>query len=149
METPLELIGRIYDAVADATRWREFLDALVHASNCTTGTLVLLGPRSEDASIVCWYGLTDEDIALYTERYAANDPMRKASARVAEGALVTSLDLCSEREFEESIAYREFYGPRGLHHTLGGCILRTEIGKSGVTLLRAKKDGPCGEYELS
>jgi hypothetical protein len=44
---------------------------------------------------------------------------------------------------------REFYGPRSLHHTFGGCILRTGIGRSGVTLLRAKKDGPCGEKELS
>jgi hypothetical protein len=76
METALELIGRIYDAVADPTRWREFLDALVHASNCSTGTLVLLGPRLEDASIVCSYGLRPR-------------PMRMAGRMYCDSAVLT------------------------------------------------------------
>ena len=64
--------------------------------------------------VVCRYGWREEETRLYSERYAAIDPWGLAAAQVPEGEIRTSIELCSEEEFERSAAYREFYAPLGL-----------------------------------
>src|SRR5579872_3015547 len=105
-----DLIGMIYDAVADASRWPIFLEAFVHATNGKNCTLAIHTP--EGWNLVRYYGWSDEDMRLYHERYAAIDPWGVAD-QVEEGAVLPSTDLCSQDEFEQSVAFREFYSPRG------------------------------------
>ena len=149
MKSGFDLVGLIYDAVADSALWPAFLESLAHATNATLGSLTLGTPRIGEVAIVCWYGWRDEDHPLYRDRYMKVDPWARASLLLADGVVDTSESLCSREELEASAAYREFYAPRGCHHGMGGTILRSETGLSFVIVARNKTLGPFGESELS
>jgi DNA-binding CsgD family transcriptional regulator len=147
MDSTLDLIGLIYDAVAGRTVWSEFLRALTRATSATLGSLTLIGPEADRHQIVCWYGWSDGDYRLYAERYALLDPWATGSLRLDEGIVGNSEDLCSREELEESAAYREFYAPRGCDYGCGGTILRTPNSLSFVIVARKKSAGAFGEKE--
>src|SRR5581483_3916189 len=104
-----DLIGMIYDAVADASRWPIFLEAFVRATNGKNCTLAIHTPGMEGWNLVRYHGWSDEDMRLYQERYAAIDPWAAGGQRLEEGEVVTSTDLCSQDELERSVTFREFY----------------------------------------
>lgn len=147
--TSSDLIGLIYDAVPDASRWPVFLEAFVRTTGCKRGTLVLRVSESTDWMVVCWHGWQDDEIRRYQERYAAIDPWGLAGNDLREGEMRTSCELCPQTEFKKSAAYREFYRPLGIDYGFGGVFFRTLNGASGVTLQRGKDQGPCGECEIS
>ena len=99
--------------------------------------------------VVCRYGWREEETRLYSERYAGIDPWGLAAAQVPEGEIRTSIELCSEEEFERSAAYREFYAPLGLDCGFGGVFLRAGAGGSAIVTQRGKEQGPYGEREIS
>ena len=147
MDTVLDLSYLIYDAVSDGSRWQMVLEALACAMRCHAGAFSLWDHRGINVS--CWYGYSNEDVLLYVNRYAADDPWRVGASRIAEGQVSTSEDLCPPEEIEQSVAYREFYGPRGVRYGVGGNILHGDAGMSSIILARGKEGGPCGEPEKS
>ncbi len=147
--TTSDLIGLIYDAVPDASRWPIFLQAFVRTTGCKRGTLALHVSESTDWMVVCWYGWRDDEIRLYQERYAAIDPWALAGNGLREGEIRTSCELCPQKKFKQSAAYREFYRPQGIDYGFGGVFLRSSTGSSGITTQRGKEQGPCGEREIS
>jgi hypothetical protein len=149
MATTSDLIELIYGAVPDASCWQVFLETFVRATGCKIGTLALNVSEAADWMVVCWYGLQDEEIRLFMERYAATDPWAVGGKDMREGEIRTSIELCPQAEFEQSAAYREFYGPRGIDFGFGGVFLRTDAGSSAITVARGEEQGPCGERETS
>jgi DNA-binding CsgD family transcriptional regulator len=146
-KTILDLTGLIYDALADSSRWRLFLEAFVRAVGGTHGTLALRDANDDRFGIICWHGWSDEDIRLYVESYAAIDPWSVGGTRWPEGTVGSDFELCSREVMEESAAFREFYAPRGGIHGMGSTILVTQTGQSLITAMRGAKDGPFGEPE--
>ena len=142
----LELIELIYEAAADASRWRVFLEAFVHALRATAGSLFIQAPRNAELSIVCWCGVPDEDVRLHAERYAAMDPWALAAAENPEGKVRCDFELVPRERMEASAAFREFYLPRDVIHGIGGTILAGSR-KSAIGALRGAARGPFGETE--
>src|SRR5579871_4836453 len=120
----LDLVGLIYDAVPDRSRWPAFLDALAQATNCKRATLIL-DPGSTVWAVVCFHGWQDDEIRLFHERYASIDPWGTACLSVPEGEVRSSHELCSQEELDKNLAYREFYLPRDCVFGFGGMILKT------------------------
>jgi DNA-binding CsgD family transcriptional regulator len=147
LDTTLELLGLIYDAVADAKAWPIFLEALVGAANAALGSLALASLPMDELAVVCWHGWKSEDYPLYRDRYMPFDPWVPALMRLDEGAVGTTEDLCPREETEASATYREFYKPRGCHYGCGCCILRTATTLSCVIVARDSTVGPFGERE--
>lgn len=147
MTSTLDLIGLIYDAVPEASRWQRFLEAFVRATASERGTLVLSCSEPSNWNAVCWHGWTEEEMRTYAQRYAAIDPF--GAQRIPEGEIRLSTELCSSAELEQSKAYREFYSPAGMHFGFGGVILRTDAGTSGICGQRGHNQGPYGESEVS
>ncbi len=143
------LTGLIYDSVNDASRWLAFLDAFAHAIGTPRCALLIHDPEGDGAAAVRWHGWPDEDIRLYFDRYLTIDPMRKACAATPEGTVAADYELYPRQEFEFSVIFREFYGPRDSIHTMGGIILCTGTGQSMITCHRGAKAGPFGEKEKS
>lgn len=146
MQNALELIGLIYDSVADASKWPVFLNEFVRVANCHAASLVLFGSSADEHALVTWYGWTDDDVRVHAERYMASDPWAHSS-HLEEGSVATTEELCSEEEFEASVAYREFYKPRNTRYGFGGIILRVGGKVSAITAARPAEKGPCGEVE--
>lgn len=145
-----DLIGLIYDSVADSSRWPVFLEAFVHATNGKRGTLMINTREKEGWRFACFYGWSEEDTQVYAARYAAIDPWRAGTEQAAEGDVRTSHQICSQEELEKSIAYREFYYARGCDCGVGGVFLRLGSTQSAITMLRARNEqGLCGDREIS
>jgi DNA-binding CsgD family transcriptional regulator len=146
-ETVLALIGLIYDSVADVSQWQIFLDAFLSAIHGRGATLVLIA--SKPAQVVRWSGWSDEDMQLYMQQYAVEDPWRIATTRWPEGAVGNDFDLLPREEMESSVAFREFYSPRDGIYGMGATILVTAAGQSAIAAVRRAKDGPFAEPELA
>jgi DNA-binding CsgD family transcriptional regulator/PAS domain-containing protein len=145
--TILELIGLIYESVADASRWQTFLDAFVGVVRARGAVLALRDSKHADFTLVRWSGWSDEDIRMYMEHYSGTDPWRIGTVRWPEGVVATDLDLCPRQVMESSAAFREFYRPRDGVHGFGGTILVTGTGQSVITAIRTSAAGPFGEPE--
>jgi DNA-binding CsgD family transcriptional regulator len=147
METVLDLIAMVYGAASDSSMWQRFLDAFVLAMNAQKGAFALTTPPSEGSAIFRWCGWNDEDIKVYSERYLRNDPLRIRFEALPEGTFGTPQDFCPEHV--NSVAYREFYGPRDAHFGCGGVFLCAPGGASIINVMRARSDGRFEEKELA
>lgn len=147
-DTVLDLLGLIYDAVADASHWPTFLQSFARAIGAPKGLLALRDSKHIEFACVCWCGWSDEDIRLYGERYAESDPWRIAAGRWPEG-VARDIELCPRAEMEASAAFREFYAPRGAVHGMGAIILVTGTGQATLSVLRDAGAGPFGEPEMA
>jgi DNA-binding CsgD family transcriptional regulator len=146
-DTILELIGLIYESVADGSRWPLFLEALLQAIQARRGALVILDTTEAGSNMICWRGWSNEEIQLFLDRYSAIDPWRIRGARWPEGTVGTDADLCSREEMESSVAFLEFYAPHDAIHGIGGTIMLTSAGRSIFSATRGAGDGPFGEAE--
>lgn len=145
----LELIGLIYDAVADASRWPVFLEAFVRTLDGRQGALSIGDGRWEQYGMVCRYGWSEQDIRIYMDRYAAADPWVQPAKDSPEGTVASSHDLWPEHEMENSPFYRDYLASRDWYYGMGGVILRTETSMSAISMLRGRGKGPCEESERS
>jgi DNA-binding CsgD family transcriptional regulator len=141
------LIELIYGAVSDRGRWPVFLEALVEVTQCRRGALLLSG--APEWSATCFHGWTEQDIATWVGQYVKADLWGMAASKAPLGRVWTSLELCPQEAFEQSVAYREFYGPRNCVFGVGGAFLRTQYGDSAFSLVRERELGPCGDREKS
>jgi len=147
LQTVLDLVGLISEAITDPSRWQTFLDAFVQAVGARTGTLALRDASQEEFGVVRWSGLSEAEVQLYGDKYAATDPWRLGSARWPEGLVGTDVDLCPRTQMESSTAFKEFYAPRDFYHGMGGTILLTSTGQSLISVTRGATAGPFGESE--
>ena len=149
MHSALEIIGLIYDAVAEPPLWQTVLDTFIQATNGIGGSLFVGDAKMDEYGFVCRHRMSEAEAALYHERYAATDGWALRTSAMPEGYVGASHDLWPEAEMLQSPAYQGFYGPRDWHYGMGGIFLRTPTGISAITMLREKAKGPCVEQELN
>ncbi|MBV9770480.1 MAG: helix-turn-helix transcriptional regulator [Bryobacterales bacterium] len=149
MNSALEIISLIYDAVADSSVWQTVLDTFIQATQGIGGSLFVGDPNMDEFAFVRRHRMSEEEAALYIDRYAATDGWALRIPEMPEGTVVASHDIWPEAEMEQSPAYREFYGLRHWHYGMGGIFLRTPTSISAITMIREKEKGPCGERELT
>jgi len=145
--TTLELIKLIYDSVADASRWPVFLNTFLRSVRARRGLLAIRSISGVGFMPVCWSGWPDEDIQLYTERYAAADPWHLGGTRWPEGPVATDREIWPRDDMEASTAFRDFYAPRDCVNGIGATILLTDAAQSAITMVRGAADGPFGPPE--
>lgn len=147
MEIAAEIIGLIYEAVADPSLWQKVLDTFVRATNGIGGSLFVGDSRFDEYAFARRFGMSEEEAALYLERYASSDVWALRVSEVPEGYVGLGNEWWPEEEMIKSPAYREFYGPRNWHYGMVGIFLRTPSSISGISTLREKEKGPFREPE--
>ena len=145
----LELTSLIYASAQDGSRWPQFLEGFARAIGTQRCALLIHDPEGNGAAAVCWHGWPDPDIQLYFDRYIAMDPLRTGCLLAPEGTVAADYEFYPREEFELSVAFREFYGPRDSIHTMGGMILTTRTGHSMITCHRGAAAGRFREKEKS
>ena len=143
----IDPINLIYEAVTETSQWQTVLDSIVQSVGARRGLLSLFSTVSDASHIFRISGWTPEEIALYNDRYAADDPWRIAVARQTEWPVLIDTDICPREVSETSAAYREFYKPKGAAHGMGGGIYTGHAARSVITVTRSLEDGPFGEPE--
>jgi DNA-binding CsgD family transcriptional regulator len=149
MPGALPLIDLIYDAVANPSLWQKVLDTFICATQGIGGSLFVGNAHTDEFAFVRRYRMSEEEAALYFERYAATDVWAARVPEMPEGFVGASHEIWPEKEMVQSRAYQGFYGPRNWHYGMGGIFLRTSTGVSAITMIREKEKGPCGRRELA
>jgi hypothetical protein len=143
-----ELVHCIYDSVSDRAKWREFLERFVNAAGAERGTFVFADASQSAASTNCWFGWSDEDVALHAVRFSTSDPWTTGAMSRPAGFVGPDTDACSREEIESSAAWRDFYLPRDACFGFGGVILKTELHFCQIAVVRGEKRGPFTQGEI-
>ncbi len=137
-----ELIHCIYDAVSDGRKWREFLEKFVKAAGAERGNFVFADSTQSGVSTHCWFGWSDDDVAMHAARYATSDPWSSGSMARPAGFVGPDTNTCSREEMECSAAYREFYLPRDACFGFGGVIMQSELHRCVLAVVRGQEARP-------
>jgi DNA-binding CsgD family transcriptional regulator/PAS domain-containing protein len=143
-----ELINGIYDSISDGSKWREFLAKFVIAAGAERGTFVFADATQNSVSTNCWFGWSDDDVALHAARFSTSDPWTAGAMARPAGFVGPDTDACSREEIESSAAWRDFYLPRGACFGFGGVILRSELHFCQIAVVRGEKRGPFTQGEI-
>ncbi|HVV43832.1 MAG TPA: helix-turn-helix transcriptional regulator [Bryobacteraceae bacterium] len=142
-----DLIGLIYDAIHDSSRWRVFLAGFVAATGADKATFGYRDLVHEEFSLLCWVGWTDEEIYRYHNFYAAEDLWNRRASEQPAGVVLRDFDYCSREEIEAGRAFREFYTPCRAVHGFGALILKSPTAQSLIALVRSDERGPFQDHE--
>ncbi len=136
----MELVSLIYDAAADASRWRAFLDSYIQAVGGRRAFMVMNTEPRGRAAVFRSSNWPDDDFRLCAEWHTAEDFCRIDSP---VGAIWTIDDHCPAETLEESSSSTRFrYG-------LAAVFLRKMDCYSTIIALRSQQDDPFGQRETT
>lgn len=155
LTSALDLVGRAYEAAADAEQWPHFLDALAAATDCE-GTLVWLhdpadnSARFRDAgsSFVSNVRIAPEFARSYVEHYTYTNVLLKDLDTLNEGAVMNSSSVIQPSEFEKTEYYNGWLRPQGVGYLAGGPVLKRNGAVAMLSLSRLEQRGPFTEAHL-
>lgn len=132
----LKLVGLVYDAGADPSRWPAFLTLLADSTRGASAAMYTdLSFRS--SSVWSIVRIDPAAVKAYQEHYVTlNDltPLRLTS--LEEGGVATRRAWCSDGEMLRKEYYNDFLGPQGMFHSLTGLIFRRETSTTNIDVFR-------------
>ena len=141
------LIGRIYDAAADASLWPAFLEAFANAVAGTLTAIAYHDLRESRANMGAAIRFDPDYVGRYIDYYGTFDPWRSAwmarFSRASPEAIVTSEELISPDQLDKTEFFNDYLLPQDTVHQFGGPIaIRDARWCSVLTCLRPRKKGP-------
>lgn len=144
-----DLVGLVYEAAVDPSRWQAFIDAYVLAVGGRRGALLLNSVPQDGKALVRLSNWPDEDFRVYAEGYILEDLHHNDGLSRPEGG-IREIDLtCSAEVVRRSKAYREFYKARSVRYQLSGVFLCAADARSMIVAVREDRDGPFIEPAFS
>lgn len=139
-----ELIGRLYDAAIDEALWSGIATRIADAFESTSAVLKLHGDSDSVQLLDTTENLViaDRDQA-WADHWHRNDLWVERSVVYGMSRVVTSQDLVSPTEVEQSGFYQEWLRHVEIHHMIG-TVFPTEAGGIGVLGIHRPRAG--GHY---
>lgn len=140
------VIGLIYDASIDPTRWKSALAQIALFVGAVRGTLIIEDATAKHVPAV-FTSYDDEPwLESYFQTYLPMNPTRIAVAAFAKpGDIILTTDVMTQEEYQRTRYYREWLQPRDLVDNTVVIVDRTS---SDFTVLATHSDstgGPAGE----
>lgn len=117
-----DLIQKAYLSAIDVHRWSEFLQVACNALDGQNATLVLVDRENGGVALSAAHGLDPDAMRLYSEKYAAIDPLANGAAALGPlhpGFIGLCQQLISDEQLVQTDYYKLFGQPYGC---LGGII---------------------------
>jgi DNA-binding CsgD family transcriptional regulator/PAS domain-containing protein len=134
------LIGLVYDGLLEDKPWNGLLDALRRQFRANYVSLTIRLPSAEDRGLVVFAGEARPHIhAIYTSSLYAVDPF----VNLPRDTVVMLEELIDEREWLDSVIYRDFLAPLQVRYMMGVDI-RSDEGREREFRLRVSRP-PEGE----
>jgi DNA-binding CsgD family transcriptional regulator len=144
----LNLVGLLYDAVAEPARWDTFLCTLADALGAESSSLLLYDPVSRAGNLDISAGLDPSARRRYREYYVGIDQFGIQGRHLCHpGAVLLGHELCPERLMKRSEFYTDFLKPIRAHHQICGIIARHGATLSALTSLRPESAGAFDERD--
>ncbi|MEJ6020726.1 helix-turn-helix transcriptional regulator [Ramlibacter sp. PS4R-6] len=149
-----ELIGSIYEAGMDGSRWPAFMDKLRSALNAGFGNLWLLDKtrwsfNNDDSGDVCAFsGLDAATVGVYKDEYAKLNVWLPNALDLPEGALTVSSALYPDHRLKGTEFYDVFLRPNDLFYAVGSSVAQRGTTDVRLSFVRAERAGRYSTGEL-
>lgn len=144
------LIGSVYEAALDATRWPAFLERLASSLDAGGGMIWMHDFRNSSADlqghgsdVSATVRMGESALASYASHYSGCNVWAANEAVLAEGATVTSSMLYPDRLLERTEFCNDWLGPQNLFYALGGAVIKQDTRSVKLSFMRSKR---AGEY---
>jgi DNA-binding CsgD family transcriptional regulator len=135
------LIGDIYDAVLDQSRWINALRNAAGFVGSQAGGLLSKDAVSKSANIHYGFGVAPHYMKLYVEKYAKLDPTTTPMFLFEVCEVASTTDLVPYDEFIETRFYKEWGRPQGFVDCLHAMLDKSATGYAHLSFLRNEESG--------
>jgi adenylate cyclase len=135
------LIGEIYDAALDPSRWVSVLEKSSKYIRAKACALYSSDLANKAANVQYAFGIEPEFARSYAEIYSKADPMHTARFFYGAGEVVAVADMIPYEEFVESRLFKEWGRPQGLIDGATAVLEKSATGLAAFTVLRNEEDG--------
>jgi len=147
--TRLRIIGEIYEAAGDPSRWASVLMSISDALGGAGASLILHDLQAITGGIAASVRVDPQALREYSEHYVKFDPwLQRAqrTGRIRPGLALIGTQLVPHDEFVKTRYCREFADRYGIVRFLGGAVLVEGSVSSSLSLTR--RDPDFSEREL-
>lgn len=130
-----DLIGDIYDAALDPSRWRGVLGKTCEFVGGSSAVLYWHDAASERSAALHLFNEDPYYTKLYFDKYVKLNPMFPAATFVESGVVHSAFDLIPQEEIVKTRFYREWMKPQGMMDALGA-VLEKGIARAALLNIR-------------
>jgi len=136
-----QLIGEIYDAAIDASRWSAVLGKVAQFLGGSAAALFSKDAASGAGDIYYEFGTDPYYRQLYFEKYVKLDPSTTGHLFAEVEQPIAVADLMPYHEFLETRFYREWAQPQGLVDFVGAALDKSVTSVAMFGVFRHERDG--------
>jgi DNA-binding CsgD family transcriptional regulator len=145
-----QLIGLIYDAAGDASRWPAFLEKLGPVINSPANNIFVQDLHSHGFNLAADDGMDARYRHSYAEYYKTkNIYLIRGNHLLRTGKVYPSQALCPDTVALRSEFYNDWIAPQRQRHGMLGVIYRKRSIASMIGAIRDRSARPFGEEEVS
>jgi PAS domain-containing protein len=135
------LIGEIYDAAIDASRWSAVLGEAARFVGGSSAALFSKDAASGGGDVHYEYGTDSYYQKLYFEKYVKLDPATTGHFFAEVEQPISVADLMPYHEFLETRFYREWVQPQGIVDFVAAVLDKTSTSVAMFGVFRHERDG--------
>ena len=150
-----ELVGDVYAAGLDATRWGDVLTRMSGMVGSCAGTIFIhdFNDRSADldganGNVAAFMGIDDSALASYASYYSGRNVWIEAEDTLPPGSAVTSSMLLPESRLRRTEFYNDWLRPQDFFYSLGSVVVKEQARAVKLSFLRSERDGAYSADEL-
>lgn len=143
-----ELVGGIYDAALDPTRWPSVLGETCRFVDCVSGTLNSYDTVRSSLAINVSHGYDPHYVKLLLERYIQINPMLEMALRTDVGDVLSVNQVMDYEELTGTVFWREWAKPQGFVDAIQATLDKTPTAMAALTVVRHETVGVADETAL-
>ncbi len=143
----LQLVGMIYDAALDESKWAPFLDSFTAALGGSSAILRSNETQAASATFNASVGYDPAWRITYCEHYAKVDYFDHVMNQHAPGKIFISDQHIDQHKLRKTEYFNDFLRPQDKVHALGVILLKDDNRSLVLGIQRGKQDGAFGEEE--
>ena len=145
-----ELVGLIYDAAGDATRWSTFLQSLGRELKSTGNNIFVQDLRTQEFSVAAAIGMDPFYRGTYENHFKSrNVYLTQGDHLLQTGKAYPSHVLCPDEIALRSEFYNDWIAPQKQRYGMMGIIFREKSVVSMLGAIRGKKSTHFGEDQVA
>jgi hypothetical protein len=142
------LIGDIYDAALDPSRWAAVLAQTACLVGGPAAALHFTDVANKAATVAYVYGMDPRYEKLYLDKYIKFDPVTTGYNFLEIGAPIAAGDLLRYDEFLETRFHREWMRPQGVADCLHAILDKSATSLAMLSISRDERCRPDSESRL-
>ena len=135
------LIGTVYDAALDPSRWPDAVGQACAFLDCRYGAFGAADLLRNELSFVVQWGYQEQDWQDYLTRYFHKNPFNAGAFRTRTGDVFLASGSENYDSYFDSDFHREWAGPLGMIDTVQGTLDKTASGIALLTCVRHRDTG--------